>query len=88
MDYWGGGQKVCWPPSQIIGGGAGPLAPSSYAYDSAINHILCPSLDLSSRDGSNEGSQRMFKFRNKEITSKLSSKRLALLVLLHYSDTI
>ena len=30
----GGGQRVCWPPSQIIGGrGAGPLAPSSYAYD-------------------------------------------------------
>ena len=29
-----GGQKVCWPPSDIIGGeGAGPLTPSSYAYD-------------------------------------------------------
>ena len=30
----GGGQRVCWPPSQIIGGGLAPLAPpSSYAYD-------------------------------------------------------
>ena len=24
MDYWGagGGERVCWPPSKIIGGGA------------------------------------------------------------------
>ena len=31
----GGGQRVCWPPSQIIGGGGGagpPGPPSSYAY--------------------------------------------------------
>ena len=29
-----GGQRVCWPPSQIIGGGLAPPAPppSSYAY--------------------------------------------------------
>ena len=31
-----GGQRVCWPPSQIIGGGGGgaspPGPPSSYAY--------------------------------------------------------
>ena len=29
MDYWGGGggQRLCWPPSQIIGrGGGGGLA--------------------------------------------------------------
>ena len=26
MDNWGA-QRVCWPPFQIIGGGAGPLAP-------------------------------------------------------------
>ena len=33
MDYWGGKGYV-GPPSQIIGGGAGPLwPPSSYAYD-------------------------------------------------------
>ena len=36
MDYCGGGgQRVCWPPSQIIGGGGlAPLGPppSSYAY--------------------------------------------------------
>ena len=25
VDYWG--QRVCWPPSQIIGGGGGWLAP-------------------------------------------------------------
>ena len=26
MDYWGGGgQRVCWPPSQIIGGGPTPM---------------------------------------------------------------
>ena len=24
VDYWGGGQRVCWPPSQIIGGGGCP----------------------------------------------------------------
>ena len=32
----GGGQRVCWPPSQIIGGGGGagpPWPPSSYAYE-------------------------------------------------------
>ena len=30
-----GGQRVCWPPSQIIGGGGPgpPGPPSSYAYD-------------------------------------------------------
>ena len=28
----GGGKGYVGPPSQIIGGGAGPLAPSSYAY--------------------------------------------------------
>ena len=31
----GGGQRVCWPPSQIIGGAwppPGPPPPSSYAY--------------------------------------------------------
>ena len=28
----GRGQRVCWPPSQIIGGGGGGLPPSSYAY--------------------------------------------------------
>ena len=35
MDYWGG-QRVCWPPSQTIGGGGAgtpPGPPSSYAYD-------------------------------------------------------
>ena len=31
MDYWGG-QRVCWPPTQIIGGGQPPGPPSSYAY--------------------------------------------------------
>ena len=32
--FGGGGAKNMLPPSQIIGGrGAGPLAPSSYAYD-------------------------------------------------------
>ena len=37
VDYWGGGgggvQRVCWPPSQTIGGGAAaPCPPFSYAY--------------------------------------------------------
>ena len=28
MDYWGGGgQRVCWPPSQIIGGAWPPWPP-------------------------------------------------------------
>ena len=28
MDYWGGEQRVCWPPSHIIaGGGPGPPFP-------------------------------------------------------------
>ena len=32
----GGGQRVCWPPSQIIGGGWPPWPPSSYAYVNII----------------------------------------------------
>ena len=42
MDYWGGGgQRVCWPPSQIIGGGPGPPwpPPSSYAYAHDIGRL-------------------------------------------------
>ena len=32
-----GGQRVCCPPSQIIGGGAGPPGPpSSYVYDLSL----------------------------------------------------
>ena len=31
MDYWEG-KRVCWPPSQIIGGALLPWPPSSYAY--------------------------------------------------------
>ena len=27
MDYGGGGQRVCWPPSQIIGGPVPPPLP-------------------------------------------------------------
>ena len=38
----GGGQRVCWPPSQIIGGGPGPPGPrSSYAYDIATPNSEC-----------------------------------------------
>ena len=33
VDYWGGGQRVCWPPlSNYWGGLAPPGPPSSYAY--------------------------------------------------------
>ena len=49
MDYWGrggGGQRVCWTPSQIIGGGGGAAPPpagppSSYAYDIATPNSEC-----------------------------------------------
>ena len=27
MDYWAGGGRVCWSPSQIIGGGGGYVGP-------------------------------------------------------------
>ena len=27
VDYWGGGQRECWPPSQIIGGLPPPPPP-------------------------------------------------------------
>ena len=38
----GGGQRVCWPPSQIIGGGGWPpWPPSSYAYDIATPNSEC-----------------------------------------------
>ena len=44
----GGGQRVCWPPPKLFGGGAGtppaprPSPPSSYAYDiSVIKRISC-----------------------------------------------
>ena len=48
VDYWGG-QRVCWPPSQIIGGGGGglpppPWPPSSYAY--AVLALLLPATRL------------------------------------------
>ena len=33
----GGGQRVCWPPSQIIGGGGWP--PCSYAYGSGFVQV-------------------------------------------------
>ena len=36
-----GGQRVCWPPSQIIGGAA-PLPPSSYAYGKVQDLHLLP----------------------------------------------
>ena len=32
-----GGQRVCWPPSQIIGGAGPPWPPSSYAYDQSLS---------------------------------------------------
>ena len=33
----GGGQRVCWPPSQIIGRASGPPPPSSYAYEDMLD---------------------------------------------------
>ena len=36
----GGGQRVCWPPSQIIGGAGPPWPPSSYAYDNSVQDLI------------------------------------------------
>ena len=54
MDYWGGGggggggQSVCWPPSQIIGGGEGggpgppgPPFPTSMLLEHLLFSALC-----------------------------------------------
>ena len=37
----GGGQRVCWPPSQIIGGPGPPGTPSFYAYANPLPVIIC-----------------------------------------------
>ena len=47
MDYWGGGQRICWPPSNIIGaGGADPWPPSSYAYAAMFSSAVMTSIYL------------------------------------------
>ena len=39
MDYWGGGQWVCWPPPSKIIGGPGPPLPTPMKTDPLIRRV-------------------------------------------------
>ena len=43
VDYWGGGrgQRVCWPPSHIIGGGEGAVHVHICFYKTVIKPADC-----------------------------------------------
>ena len=63
MDYWGGvggggGQRVCWPPYQSIGGGgAGPSLPTPMNTGIAPTYLIFNCLSFYCRGGRKNGNR-------------------------------